>query len=74
MPKKRYIPDDGSTVSIDFDCIAIANRDRVRKYGQTYTNLHCPACGEWHILIAIGKRKKVHCPWCGKKLKIKLMR
>ena len=72
--KRIYKSNDGSSVTVDFSCIAVANRNRVKKNGATYTNVFCPACGEWHILIAVGKRKKVFCSWCGVKLKLKLKR
>ncbi len=70
----KFLPADGSTVTIDFSCIAVVPRKRVKKHGQTYTNLHCGHCGNWFIMMCIGKRKKAFCPWCGRKLKVKLVK
>lgn len=61
----------GDTVTVSFPAIAVSRRDRIKKHGQYYTNLECGNCKEWWIMLSIGKKKKVYCPWCGVKCEVK---
>lgn len=72
MPKSGllYRPNDGSTATVEFHCVAVVNRHRLKRHGSTYTNMHCPKCGEWTIIMSIGNKKKTFCSFCGAKLKI----
>ena len=62
--------DDGVNVSMEFEIVAVTNADRYKKFHHSYTNLHCDNCKEWWIMICLGDKKKVYCPWCASKLKI----
>lgn len=70
MGSSQDWPED--TVTLEFDVVAVSSRKRINKHGGTYTNLRCGKCTNWWIMIAIGEKKKVHCPWCGTKQKVKL--
>lgn len=60
-----------NTATFDFNVVAVVNENRIHeKKKATYTNLRCDNCKEWWIMICLDQ-KKVWCPWCGAKCKVK---
>ena len=60
------------TVVMDFNAIIVLNKERAKTSAKsTYTNLRCDYCKEWWVMLCLDDRKKVYCPWCGAKCKVK---
>ena len=63
-----------NTVTVDFIAVAVIEKKRLKKSkGVAYTNLRCDHCMEWWIMLCLGKKRKVCCPWCGADCKVKRM-
>ena len=70
MPSKYDDYSESVTVSI-VEAVTVVNRKRLKEEKLTYTNLQCNNCQEWWLMLCLGDRKKVRCPWCGAKCKTK---
>jgi len=68
MSSKYDDYDEAATVAIS-GAVAMVNRERLKKERLTYTNLRCGNCREWWLMLCLGDKKKVRCPWCGAKCK-----
>lgn len=51
--------------TVNFEAVAVVNRIRINTEPLRYTNLKCGECDEWWIMLCLGKKEKVICPWCG---------
>jgi DNA-directed RNA polymerase subunit RPC12/RpoP len=55
-------------ITVEFIAIVSVKAERFKRNGNNYTNVSCSECGEWWVMVSMGKMEYIYCPYCGAKL------